>query len=62
MKYSNVCRGRWSLYGSRELRRVVETELESKIAEGLINAETAPTCLKAVLQDGAVVLRVEDAP
>jgi len=49
-------------YGARELRRVVETELESKIAEELINAETARTGLRAVLLDGAIVLMEEDAP
>ena len=49
-------------YGARELRRVVETELESKIAEELINAETASTGLRAVLLDGAIVLMEEDAP
>ncbi|MBI1921869.1 MAG: ATP-dependent Clp protease ATP-binding subunit [Geobacter sp.] len=43
-------------YGARELRRVVEMELEAKIAERLIDAEEAPTGLKAVLRDGAIVL------
>jgi ATP-dependent Clp protease ATP-binding subunit ClpC len=43
-------------YGVRELRRVVEMELEAKIAERLIQTGETPTSLKAVLQDGAIAL------
>ncbi len=44
-------------YGARELRRVVEMELEAKIAERLIQTGETPASLKAVLQDGAIALK-----
>ena len=43
-------------YGARELRRVVEKELEAKIAERLIQTGKTPASLKAVLLDGAIAL------
>jgi ATP-dependent Clp protease ATP-binding subunit ClpA len=43
-------------YGARELRRVVEMELEAKIAERLIQTGKTPARLKAVLKDGAIAL------
>ena len=52
----NVRNGYSLEYGARELRRVVEMELESKIAERLIQTGEYPINLKAFLQDKTIAL------